>query len=480
MNKNKELLPSKDYFNKLFQNVLKDKKQNYNQILEMYGNVLENLQERDVCPLAITLDWLSIYFNGIVIPDGLEAGECLSLDEDCYLVKLDGRTLHFNSRFKIIYKSQECGTLLTHSNNEKFFKSDVIKVDFTNHTLYSGVWEEMYSVLENYGFKYKSAARIDIAIDGVNYLHSLLNTYAKQTLKNKIVALKNSSENRARFSAKVLNTNTFNFENFNIGNGGNYKGNNKSSGSNKMITVYNKSLELVRSGKQYILDWWVKNGIIEKVINLEEMAKKLEALENKNKEAYDIKGMQNVYRFEIRLKSQAIKGIKGFNIDMLKNGKGLASIVKLHCDKFFEAYFVNDTNVSRCKKIELLPYERLGAVKIQKVKREDADGLYKAKLTLHSAFYDMYTGKADNDKTSQLIEVIKDKCHQYRLYNYLNKKIEEWDGRYRLAINKDRITSVITFRDKVQNWVNEYTTEDIQYIRITHNQAAATASFGEM
>ncbi len=444
---------------------------------EKHNEILACLQERDNCPLAITLDWLSLYFSG-AMPEDVEAGECVVISEDMYLIKIDGKTLHFNSKFIVIYKSQECATVLTHSNNEKFFSKDTVKVDFTNHTLYTGEWQNIYNVLIESGLKYKGAARIDIAIDGVNYLHKILNIYAKQTVDTKVMGLKNSSKNRARFSAKVLNTKTFNFENFNIGNGGNYKGSNKSSGSNKMITIYNKSLELVRSGKQYIQDWWVENGIVSKTVNLESLAKKLERMEEKE-DVYDMEELQAVYRFEVRLKSQAIKEIKNFSIEMLKTGKGLASIVKLHCRNYFEGYFNTDTNISRCKTFDLLPYKKLGSVKIEKVKREDSDGEYKAKLSLHSAFYDTYIGKADEAKTDELIDTIKDKCHQYRLYNYLNKKIEEWDGRYRLSIAKDRITTVMLFREKIKDWVNQYTTEDVMYLRVAHHQAGATAIFGE-
>ncbi|MFK5282306.1 hypothetical protein ACI3PL_22380, partial [Lacticaseibacillus paracasei] len=70
---------------------------------------------------------------------------------------------------------------------------------------------------------YHGCSRIDIAIDGVGYLQELMNVYAKQNLGKETILLKNNSEKRSIFSAKVLNPKTRLFENFNIGSSGGNK-----------------------------------------------------------------------------------------------------------------------------------------------------------------------------------------------------------------------------------------------------------------
>ncbi|WP_228581331.1 hypothetical protein, partial [Staphylococcus aureus] len=63
----------------------------------------------------------------------------------------------------------------------------MVKVEFSNHSLYSGQWIEVYDSLVKYGLKYKGPSRVDIAIDGVNYMQQLLNVYAKQTVRNRTI-----------------------------------------------------------------------------------------------------------------------------------------------------------------------------------------------------------------------------------------------------------------------------------------------------
>lgn len=470
--------------NDLVKQITKVTQPGHLQKLENYENALKELRAMEVAPLAITLDWLSLYYTQ---PDNyipkLEPGESQEINQSCYLVGLDGGTVHFNKRYMIVYQGQECATLLFDSKIEKFIKKDVVKVDYSNHTLYTGDWQDIHAILIAYGLLYKGASRIDIAIDGVNYLHKLMNIYAKQTANTLAFKLKNSSQHRARFSAKILNTETLNFENFNIGAGGNYSkkhgSRGSSAGSTKMITIYNKSLEIVKSGKSYIQDWWAANGVVQKVVDLDRMSKILEDREEKGEEVFSIKEMQTIYRFEIRLKSKAIAEIKNFDIEMLCTPSGLASIVKLHCKKFFEAYFKNDVNTTRCKSFDLLPYEKLGATALEKIPRIEADGLYKAKLTIHSIVYDSYVGKINDDKANEMLDVIKDKCNEYQLHKYVLNKLEEWSNKYSKATKQERLIKVGLFMNRLENWCLEFADEDIVYLSAAHNQAMATASFGD-
>jgi hypothetical protein len=413
---------------------------------------------------CISLDWLSMYFKntGFFEEEYTEGCEII-INEDIVLTAINRPTLHFNTHFVLFYKKEECAHVLMHSKNELFFAKDVVKVEFTNHTLYSGVWQIIYDNLNRKGLKYSSCSRIDIAIDGVGYLQEMLNIYAKQNKNNESILLKNNSEKRSIFSAKVLNPKTRLFENFNIG----------SSGGNKMITIYNKSLEIVKSGKNYIQEFWLKNGVVNKLADLNAQIQYLKSKEKRGTQAYYIEGQENIYRFEIRLKSESIKEIKKFSIDLLKTPEGLISIVRTHCRKYFEACYNDNENVSRCTNINLLPYDKFGGKLLSKIERVEKDGLYKAKLSIHGIVQDLYKGYIEEFRTNEAIEMIRDRVSKYKLESYLEKKLPEWQAKYKKFIDKSR-TETLNFI--IKEIGNSTETEDTAE---RNGNAYATAAFGD-
>lgn len=420
--------------------------------------------------VAITLDWLSLYFTQSMFEDQYEEGESIYINEDCFLVAIDRPTLHFNSHFILFYKNEECAHLLFNSKNEKFFKKDVVKVDFINHTLYSGQWLDIYHAILSFGLVYKGASRIDIAIDGVNYLPQMLNIYTKQTIENKVFGLKNSNEHRARFSAKVMNPKTMGFENFNIG----------TAGGNKMVTVYNKSLEISKSGKRYISEWWQANGIIDAQPDYDAIEKELEQLDRKKREIFELKGVKNIYRFELRLKAEAIKEIENFSIDLLTTASGLASIVKTHCNKFFEAYYLDNENISRCTPFDLLPYDNLAAHTLNKIRRVEKDGLYKAKMTIHGIVQDLYKLNITKSQIDSSIEMVLDRATKYQLHDWLNDKMVEWYNKYKGFTPKHEVVEITLIMQHIQaRNAQMMHSASVKDIASRHNQASATAAFGE-
>lgn len=427
------------------------------------------LREIPDCKVTIALDWLSLYFtHKTIFEQNYTEGDQIKINEDCYLLEINRPTLHFHTHFVLFYKKEECAHLLLNSRNKVFFKEDVVKIEFSNHTLYSGIWMDVYDSLIKFGLKYKGPGRIDIAIDGVNYIQQLLNIYAKQTVRNRTIILKNSSEIRARFSAKVLNTKTMLFENFNIG----------AAGGTKMVTVYNKSLEIVKSGKTYIQEFWKRNGILTEVNDLDYFANEIKRIENKGVETFYLKGFKNIYRFELRLKAEAINEIDGFSIDMLKKASGLADIVKTHCRKYFEMCFNDSRNIARCTSFDILPYDKLNATVINKIARVEKDGVYKAKILIHGLVLDLYKGYTQNFNTNEIIETIMDRVAKYRLTGYLDNKMSEWDAKYRKFIDPDRLNDVTIIINRIID-LNNSLVEDTADIAERHNQPLSTAGFQE-
>lgn len=430
-----------------------------------FKEVEDLLKARDNGTYSICLDWLSMYFKnmGLFNTEVYEECEEIVINEDIVLTSINRPTLHFNTHFILFYKKEECAHVLMHSKNELFFAKDIVKIEFTNHTLYSGVWPNIYDCLALKGLRYTGCSRIDIAIDGNDYLQKLMNIYAKQNLGSELMLLKNNSEKRSIFSAKVLNPKTRLFENFNIG----------STGGNKMITIYNKSLEIVKSGKNYIQEFWLKNGVIEKLNDLKLQALELNREDKKGNSTYYIKGQENIYRFEIRLKSESIKEIKNFSIELLKTPEGLISIVRTHCKKYFEACFNDNDNVTRCTNIDLLPYDKFGGKLISKIKRVEKDGLYKAKLTIHGIIQDLYKGFIEEMKINEAIEVIRDRAARYKLESYLEMKLPEWKKKYKKFVDKNRSETLNFIMSEIGN------IESVQDLAERNGNSYPTALFGD-
>lgn len=429
-----------------------------------FSEVEDLLNEQEKGKYCITLDWLSMYFKNLgLFDDSYSEGDEIILNEDIVLTEINRPTLHFNTHFVLFYKKEECAHVLMHSKNEVFFAKDIVKVEFTNHTLYSGVWQIVYDCLASKGLRYSGCSRIDIAIDGVGYLQKLMNVYAKQNLGKETILLKNNSEKRSIFSAKVLNPKTRLFENFNIG----------SSGGNKMITIYNKSLEIVKSGKDYIQEFWLKNGVVDKLNDLKLQSIELNREEKKGCQQYYIKGQENIYRFEIRLKSESIKEIKNFSIELLKSPEGLISIVRTHCKKYFEACFNDNENITRCTNIDLLPYNKFGGKLIDKIQRVEKDGLYKAKLLIHGLIQDMHKEYLEENKTNEAIEIIRDRVAKYKLESYLEKKLPEWEKKYKKFVDPKRSDTLNFIMNEIglRNETNESAERN--------GNSYATAAFGD-
>lgn len=420
-------------------------------------------------PVCIVLDWLNLYYTQTEhFPVKIHEDVSFKITDDCYLLAVDKPTLHFNSQLQLIYHGEVCAHLLLNSKSEKFFKKDVVKVEIKNHALYSGVWIEVLEILENFGLRYKAAGRIDIAIDGLNSMHNMMNIYAKQGKVETCLVLKNCSTTRARFSAKIKDPVTSDYENLTVG----------STGGTKMITIYNKSLEIVKSGKKYIQEYWLRNGVIQEMQDLEKQAAEVKRIEKGGYEAFNLKGCKNIYRFEIRLKSECIKEIKDFSIENLKTASGLASIVKLHCKRFFELTLNDNSKADRCTPVDIIPFKRLRAVPLKKISRVENDGVYRAKLSIHGAVQDIYRAKIHPDKVKYYIEHVFDLMERYKLSFYVDKKMEEWGRRYGPATPQAELAAVSKNIGMIHGRLNAYTSEYADMAE-RHGQAGATAAFGE-
>jgi hypothetical protein len=247
----------------------------------------------------------------------------------------------------------------------------------------------------------------------------------KQTAENKEVELKG----HPRFNSKVLDRKTMKYQNFQVG----------APGSKKTITIYNKSLDIVITRKDYIQEFWKQNGILKQMLPIEMLAKALSGKTDK----IHIDGYENIYRFEIRLKGEALTQISKFNVGMLQTADGLISIVKLMVNNFFEAVWLTDINISRCTPINLIPFDQFNIVPLEKVALLERDDLYKTKLSINKNVKQLYKGHIGADNAS-VYEMLTFDIQQFSLQKWFyDKYIGEWKDKYsKLNPDKDHVMQV--------------------------------------
>lgn len=424
---------------------------------------------------CVAVDWLSVYFTDTENELNREwkENEAVKLCED--LVLLYNKDKKAGSDFKqlieVHYKNEVCANILVNPFRESWDFKKIVKLEFKNNTFYSGECWAIYDLLiKCLKIEYRNTARLDIAIDGVNYLHKLFNDYAKQSKATQIMQLKNSGIDRARFNCKVMNPKNFLFENFSIGG----------ATSRKMITIYNKTVELHKSKKKYIFEYWAKNKLIEKMPeNFEQQSAEILKQSRKGRDTFNVPNCDNIYRFEIRLKSEAIQEIENFDFMKLREVKYLVSIVKLHCRNFFELKLLTHKKLIDCETLQLLPFERLGFDFLEKTKRAEQDDTYKAKVSIHKTVKSIYNGKIKNESINEYIHTIVNDTEQFEIRKYVLNKLLEWHDKYKIFVKKDRKEDVEYILNELKYQIESIpTSEDFtQYKRVQN--ARATARFGE-
>lgn len=366
---------------------------------------------------TVVIDWLSVLFKTkeYKIPEPpVEMTEFSHVVDDRITLQFYGKgTEHYKYIWHVLFLGEHLATMLTHTRNAKFVRDGVVKVDFKNHLLYSSqLWPFYNDLVHTLDLQYKNVSRVDIALDGLNYLVDFMNFYVKQTAENKVVELKG----HPRFNSKVLDRKTMKYQNFQVG----------APGSKKVITIYNKSLDIVITRKEYIQEFWKQNGILKQMLPIEQLAKALAGVTDK----IHIEGFENIYRFEIRLKGEAISQIEKFNIGMLQTTSGLISIVKLMINNFFEAVWITDINISRCENIPLIPFDQFEIVPLRKVALLERDDLYKTKLSINKNVKQLFTGHLSPDNASVFEMLIFD-IQQFRLQKWFTDKYsQEWKNKY--------------------------------------------------
>lgn len=363
------------------------------------------------------LDWLSLLMldASMRVPEATGKDDVVAITDALVLRYYGKGSEHYKYIWHVLYNGEHYATILSHTRNEKFVKKGMVKVDIKNHLLYTTeLWPFIDLLCKELGLQYKNVSRVDIAIDGLNYLVKLVNQYTKQTADEKVVELKG----RGRFKANLLDRPTMMYNSFQLG----------APAGKKCITIYNKSQEIVTSRKEYIQHWWKAQGIIDEVQPLEMLANALKA-DKGDQERYYIPGYHNVYRFELRLKGELFLQMQGFTLDWLKTGTGLMSIVRRMMEKFFEFVINTRSDNSKCESIDIIPMQAFDCFNIQMVRAKRRDDLYKTKLSIAKNVRQLYLGHLQPSDYAALQMLLFD-VNNYNLQQWFNKKLFQWNKEF--------------------------------------------------
>ena len=232
---------------------------------------------------------------------------------------------------------------------------------------------------------YLGLSRVDIAVDGVD-----LDNFATDVLKHNVFhQLFRQNMCSLASSNEILSTN------FRVG----------SNKGDKTCVYYNKTKEIHDRGykKQYILDYFKSNGFDLSV---------------------DIK------RFELRLKSSAIKTMKGFKISDLFNPQKLAEIVHFQLTGFFE--FVeskhSDSRKSRRPRIRIFDFRNAVKQTYIRVDRVLLDGQRSPKIFVKQCLKKAYTNW--NAAAYYYLKSAFETVETYRLEHWLTDNTNRFLGEF--------------------------------------------------
>lgn len=368
----------------------------------------ENASKPFVLPFTISLDFLDIHMLGKA-PEVLEKnskfiGEketIYQIDDDLTLILQDFSGGHFKNVFDCYLFGEKVARLQSAPHNTKIFNAESVMLHIENEQLYTDSWYNSYELIrQKLNLVFKNFTRVDIAIDGLNYIPKFLNYYAKQTEKRKKVEMKG----RARFAAGVLDKKTMEFQHFKIG----------SNKGDKYITIYNKSKELEKSNKMYIRKFWEVNNV---------------------------DPQSDVFRFEMRMTNNAMKSIVGVDVNALQTPKYLMMLLKTQCKNFFEFAFKRGTNVTRMQTIDLLGFTNPEISYLDKAKRGLTDGRYKAKLSIKLSIKDICTGNYRTlEAAKSSFETVKENLELYDLKEWYSYRLPDWINEFKARNGR---TSVI-------------------------------------
>lgn len=270
-------------------------------------------------------------------------------------------------------------------------KKNEISVKVHNSQLYTKNWcFRINYILTELEFTLPTITKIDIALDGCDIL-SKKNLF-RRYLRTKTVQISN---NNLQINGNNFNKEALSWESYTIG----------SKKYQKTAELYDKTKEIKVSGKQYIYEFWVKNG-----------------LDTSN----------NIGRFELKLGLRHLSKYKISSFDKLCDAGYLGKIFIEEVNNWMKFYQVSLTHVQsyrkdiairKGKELKFILWDKLPKTIIPLEKCSIvSDGIHEAKRVVTHTIGEILK-EYSVDSTHCLINFVEATATEYKIYGHTIKKI---------------------------------------------------------
>ena len=305
------------------------------------------------------------------------------------------------------------------NSNGKNDNCGIIKLE--NWLLYSDWREALQEFRENFIGEVTTISRLDICFDGLNHVYHLMRAWQNKKSDAYGVKLIGKSD----ISAHKIDRKTRDPKGYTIGNPKGLKN----------ISIYNKTKDIQRLSKNYIMHRWKQFGLdTNKVHYRVEMRLKwgyLSTLQNpekpcKRKQEINVKGVKKkvlIDSFEYYTADELLNKLLDIDGDSYMH-----DVFKTALRGFFEWVIPNpeDKNVSRWERLELFPTEYRNTLMRQH--KEYNGTSYKAKMQVHNTYFQVakeIIGPLEG------IARIKEQLSIYELHDWYNVRVNDFRRRYK-------------------------------------------------
>lgn len=352
-------------------------------------------------------DWLEFRVRSerlFEILSGLENGsdDALSfkkIDEHFGYFSNGHGTKHFNNSGILTFRNRKFLLVAFSSRNKNYIDTEnVVSLKVMNEQLYYyDTLDVLTTFLKDFEAEIINFTRVDICIDDCKPLKDICDKVFLSAEDKEVVYA-----GRRDVSAHNM---TRNLEKVNYSFG--------SRASEMRGVLYNKSEEIKKSGKDYILDYWKANGLDTE---------------------------KNIYRAEITISSKILKNVQGkYGEYWFTDFVAVCHVImEGFCKMFDFRYNTDKSNISRCQKVEVFDFEQPNERVLLNPKATATDERYKAKLSVKMMLRLIFTSQLDEctllslvDATVQTIKDASIKTWWQRKNQYivedLTRKAPSWE-----------------------------------------------------
>lgn len=291
----------------------------------------------------IGVDYLKINLRGTIGIDYKNHQDCAI--GSFFFQSSERGTKNFEYHYTVFFEDRPFGEIECNPR-KSFIDSDTVMLKLDNRILYSDT--DLHTVInlfiEQTGLEFHNVTRLDIFADFVNLEGGRELRKFIQDFDNNIIASKGRVSEYSVYKQKI--DGVWKFSGMSYG----------SRSSNRFIRIYDKTNELLTSGKDYISEAWKRANI----------------------EA------EKVYRFEIEIKGDFLKRLENFAFaDIFEHSK-LVKLLECSLENYFD-FYIEDGQARNDRKQKYVFLDFANLVNVANVAFEYVKARYKtAKCTIKS------------------------------------------------------------------------------------------------